>query len=181
VSQYHGTKILAEASINRSPKTELEMLANYRLLQSAFNKLKLVRPLDVRIQNSQAGKLVKMKYQDNWELASWLYRLLNKSPSMEPPAIPSGKRSHSDMLYSRMLRDPLVPIIPARNSGQVTPVNGKSSVSSELFSSNYAAIIDRLRDILSKDETDSEKVRQLRLLLNVQDRPHEEQIDTEIK
>lgn len=80
-----------------------------------------------------------------------------------------------------MMRDPLAPLVVQRNSGQVTPVGGKSSVSSELFSSNYAAIIDRLRDILSKDETDSEKVKQLRLLLNVQDRPREEQIDTEIK
>ena len=66
-----------------------------------------------------------------------------------------------------------------RGSGQVTPVNGKSSVSSELFSNNYVALIDRLKDILTKKESDQEKVRQLRMLLNVQ--PPTGDLDAEIK
>lgn len=62
--------------------------------------------------------------------------------------------------------------------GHVTPANGKSSVSSELFSSSYVALIDRLRGILTNTEPDEEKVRQLRLLLNIQQQAAE---DIEIK
>ena len=44
---------------------------------------------------------------------------------------------------------------------------GKSSVSSELFQSNFSVVIDRARDILTRSEEDSEKVKKLRLLLDV--------------
>lgn len=44
---------------------------------------------------------------------------------------------------------------------------GKSSVSSELFQSNFVGVIDRAKEILSMPMPDSEKVNQLRMLLNV--------------
>jgi len=46
-------------------------------------------------------------------------------------------------------------------------VKGKSSVSSELFRNDYSVIVERAKDILIKVMGDSEKVRQLKLLLNV--------------
>jgi hypothetical protein len=61
----------------------------------------------------------------------------------------------------------------------VTPI-GKSSVSSELFQNNYSVIIDRTKEILSKDSDDSDKIRQLKLLLNVSVRPLSYEGETEV-
>lgn len=44
---------------------------------------------------------------------------------------------------------------------------GKSSVSSELFRNDYSVVVERAKDILVKPIDDTEKVRQLKLLLNV--------------
>jgi|JI6StandDraft_1071083.scaffolds.fasta_scaffold05343_7 hypothetical protein len=98
-----------------------------------------------------------MKYQDNWEFVCYLYKILNKQCAVEfqPQA---GKRSHADMIMSKTFYDASIVrgigFSEHLGSGQVTPVNGKSSVSSELFSSNYVALIERLKGILTKHESD---------------------------
>jgi hypothetical protein len=107
--------------------------------------------------------LAKCRYQDNWELASWLYRYFNESTAesteqYSQTSQSTEKRSHTQTFIQHKEN--------YTNNKGVTIV-GKSSVSSELFQSNFVGVIDRAKEILSMPMPDSEKVNQLRMLLNV--------------
>lgn len=51
VSRFCGPKILQETAVNRHPKSESDMLSNYKQLQAAFTRMKLFRPIDVANSN----------------------------------------------------------------------------------------------------------------------------------
>lgn len=113
------------------------------------------------MQAIQIARLAKCRYQDNWELLSWLHGFLTEQQPDDyfedaPVKFVGGKRDHQtfvqqkeNFLYNRC------------------PVKGKSSVSSELFRNDYSVIVERAKEILGKELDDTEKVRQLKLLLNV--------------
>ena len=45
--------------------------------------------------------------------------------------------------------------------------SGKYSVNSHIFQNNYNAVIDRVKEILLKNSHDIEKIRQIKILLNI--------------
>ena len=48
-----------------------------------------------------------------------------------------------------------------------SPVKGKWSVNSHMFQNNQSAVVDRVKEILLKNFSDSEKIRQVKMLLNI--------------
>ena len=55
------------------------------------------------------------------------------------------------------------------NNGNYTgsPVKGKWSVNSHMFQNNHNAVIDRVKEILLKNSNDTEKIKQIKMLLNI--------------
>mmetsp|Transcript_74 Transcript_74/g.150 ORF Transcript_74/g.150 Transcript_74/m.150 type:complete len:293 (-) Transcript_74:227-1105(-) len=58
--------------VNWGAKASYEYVANYKLLQTAFNKNKIQRHVDV-------DKLIRAKYQDNLEFCQWLKAFYDQS------------------------------------------------------------------------------------------------------
>lgn len=54
-----------------------------------------------------------------------------------------------------------------RESGNCSPAKGKWSVNSNMFQNNQNAVIDRIKEILLKNSHDTEKIRQIKMLLNI--------------
>ncbi len=54
-----------------------------------------------------------------------------------------------------------------QSSRHSSPVKGKWSVSSNFFGSNNHAIIDRVKQILLKSSNDTEKIRQVKMLMGI--------------
>ena len=48
-----------------------------------------------------------------------------------------------------------------------SPMKGKWSVNAQMFQNNQSAVIDRIKEILFKTSTDTEKIRQIKMLLNI--------------
>lgn len=48
-----------------------------------------------------------------------------------------------------------------------SPMKGKWSVNSNMFQNNQNAVVDRIKEILLKNSHDTEKIRQLKMLLNI--------------
>lgn len=48
-----------------------------------------------------------------------------------------------------------------------SPSKGKWSVGSQMFQNNYHAVIDRVKEILLKGSHDTEKIRQIKMLLGM--------------
>lgn len=48
-----------------------------------------------------------------------------------------------------------------------SPVKGKWSVNSHMFQNNQNAVVDRVKEILLKNSHDTEKIRQIKMLLNI--------------
>lgn len=46
-------------------------------------------------------------------------------------------------------------------------MKGKWSVNAQMFQNNQSAVIDRIKEILFKSSTDTEKIRQIKMLLNI--------------
>lgn len=51
--------------------------------------------------------------------------------------------------------------------GNSSPNKGKWSVNSHMFQNNLVPIIDRVKEILLKSSHDTEKIRQVKMLLNI--------------
>lgn len=51
--------------------------------------------------------------------------------------------------------------------GNNSPNKGKWSVNSHMFQNNLVPIIDRVKEILLKSSHDTEKIRQVKMLLNI--------------
>jgi hypothetical protein len=49
----------------------------------------------------------------------------------------------------------------------ISPNKGKWSVGSQIFQNNYSAVVDRIKEILLKGSHDTEKVRQIKMLLGM--------------
>lgn len=56
---------------------------------------------------------------------------------------------------------------PAVQAGSSSPNKGKWSVNSHMFQNNLVPIIDRVKEILLKSSHDTEKIRQVKMLLNI--------------
>lgn len=63
--------------VNWDAKADFEFVANYKLLQNAFNKHKVQRYVDV-------DKLIRAKYQDNLEFCQWLKAFYEQSGAVRP-------------------------------------------------------------------------------------------------
>lgn len=48
-----------------------------------------------------------------------------------------------------------------------SPMKGKWSVNSQMFQNNQSAVVDRVKEILLKNFQDGEKVKQIKMLLNI--------------
>lgn len=53
------------------------------------------------------------------------------------------------------------------NQANNSPNKGKWSVNSHMFQNNLVPIIDRIKEILLKSSNNTEKIRQVKLLLNI--------------
>jgi len=53
-------------------------MSNLKLLQTGLGKLKTNKEIDVRSADIQIARLCKCRYQDNWELLSWLHGFLTE-------------------------------------------------------------------------------------------------------
>ena len=51
VNHFCGPRVLSDAAVNKFPKSESDLLGNYRQLQAAFTRLKLFRHIDVEYSN----------------------------------------------------------------------------------------------------------------------------------
>jgi len=65
VDAAHGGGAVRMAKVNWSARAEPECIANFKILQSAFDNLKVERNVDV-------DKMVRGKYQDNLEMLQWV-------------------------------------------------------------------------------------------------------------
>jgi len=63
--------------VNWGAKQDFEFIANYKILQTSFQKLKIDKYVDV-------DKLIKGKYQDNLEFMQWFKRFFEMSVSEMP-------------------------------------------------------------------------------------------------
>lgn len=84
--------------------------------------------------------------------------MINKTNSFDQPIMSSKSWS--------------VGKIPTRESllsygNQSQENSGKYSVNSHIFQNNYNAVIDRVKEILLKNSHDIEKIRQIKILLNI--------------
>ena len=48
-----------------------------------------------------------------------------------------------------------------------SPVKGKWSVNSQMFKNNQSAVVDRVKEILLKSAGDTEKIKQIKILLGI--------------
>jgi len=74
------------SKVNWDAKLDYEFLANYKVLQNAFTKLKIDKQLPVE-------RLVRAKYQDNLEFMQWFkrfYELNNPALDYDPVAARAG-------------------------------------------------------------------------------------------
>lgn len=53
------------------------------------------------------------------------------------------------------------------NNNNGSPMKGKWSVNSHMFQNNQSAVVDRVKEILLKNSHDTEKIRQIKMLLNI--------------
>ena len=76
---------IAMHKVNFEAKVEYQYVANYKLLQNAFNVLKIDRYIEV-------DKLIKAKYQDNLEFMQWFKRYFELNIPMSYEYDPAERR-----------------------------------------------------------------------------------------
>lgn len=69
--------IINPAKINTNPKTDFQILNNFKLLQFGFNKVNINRNINV-------DKLIKCRLQDNLEFLQWFSRLWDEKNNSRP-------------------------------------------------------------------------------------------------
>ena len=62
------------SKVNWGAKDEYAMICNYKLLQSAFDRARVSKPVEV-------NRLIRGKYQDNLEFMQWIYNIYQKNYS----------------------------------------------------------------------------------------------------
>lgn len=102
--------------VNWEAKSDFEFVANYKLLQSAFNKHKIQRYVDV-------DKLIRAKYQDNLEFCQWLKAFYDQSGAIRddynPAAVRArgkGGKKYNDFLQKTASKHGSKPLPAARNN-----------------------------------------------------------------
>ena len=100
------------------------------------------------------------------------------SASKQPQQMPSSTTNYNFMLpvWERTpfsLQFPNTSNLPT-NSMKIShlkdacsPMKGKWSVNSHMFQNNQNDVVDRIKEILLKNSHDTEKIRQLKMLLNI--------------
>ncbi len=111
-------------------------------------------------------------------------------PSLKTPKRTLDQVYSSDSFYTQAMRQPFYPIESNfqqksfnnaskysvgklyKESSSVqtvasSPNKGKWSVNSHMFQNNLAPIIDRVKEILLKSSHDTERIRQIKMLLNI--------------
>lgn len=84
--------------------------------------------------------------------------MINKTNNFDQPIISSKSWSVGKIPTRESL-------LPYGNQSQEN--SGKYSVNSHIFQNNYNAVIDRVKEILLKNSHDIEKIRQIKILLNI--------------
>lgn len=169
INHYHPGAITLSRIIAH-PKTEYENMLNLRILQHALNALKIHIPIDPL-------RLSKEKLNDNWNMINSLYKHLAQQE--EPPS------EDTPSFHPAPVRRALEPLVPAHLEHGVngskfsvgkgfregveapSPCKGKWSVNSHMFHNNFIPIIERVKEILLKPAHDVEKIRQVKMLLNI--------------
>jgi RP/EB family microtubule-associated protein len=75
LTEYIFPNSIPMSRVNWGAKSSHEYVANYKLLQNAFNKHNIQRHVDV-------DKLIRGKYQDNLEFCQWLKAFFDQTSSM---------------------------------------------------------------------------------------------------
>ncbi|CAD8187097.1 unnamed protein product [Paramecium octaurelia] len=114
VDAVHPGKV-ALGKINWKAKQEYEFVNNFKVLQVAFSKLGIQKPIEIE-------KLTKCKYQDNLEFLQWLKKYMDQHV-VPKDYDPQGKRGNVDL-------DDQPTIIPKRN-----PERSRTSVRRDTFGS----------------------------------------------
>lgn len=89
--EYVFPNSIAMSRVNWSAKASHEYVANYKLLQGAFNKANIQKYIDV-------DKLIRGKYQDNLEFCQWLKAFFDQTSPMMGG---SGRREGYDPVAVR--------------------------------------------------------------------------------
>ena len=103
-----------------SYRSDYEFINNYKLLQSAFNKNKVQRHVDV-------DKLIRAKYQDNLEFCQWLKAFFDQAgvvrEDYNPAAVRArgkGGKKYNDFLQKTAAKHGSKPLPAARNNRTTT-------------------------------------------------------------
>jgi len=75
LTEYIFPNCIPMSRVNWGAKSSHEYVANYKLLQNAFNKQSIQKYVDV-------DKLIRAKYQDNLEFCQWLKAFFDQTSSM---------------------------------------------------------------------------------------------------
>jgi len=101
--------------VNWEARSDYEFVANYKLLQGAFNKNKIQRHVDV-------DKLIRAKYQDNLEFCQWLKAFFDQAGAMrenyDPAAVRArgkGGKKYNEFLTRTASKHGSKPLPAARN------------------------------------------------------------------
>ena len=92
LTEYIFPNSIPMSRVNWAAKASHEYVANYKLLQSAFNKHNIQRHVDV-------DKLIRGKYQDNLEFCQWLKAFFDQTSSMSAGV--GGRREGYDPVAVR--------------------------------------------------------------------------------
>ena len=126
--EYVFPNSIAMSRVNWSAKASHEYVANYKLLQGAFNKANIQKYIDV-------DKLIRGKYQDNLEFCQWLKAFFDQTSPMMGG---SGRREGYDPVAVRA-KGKGGKAVPTGNRGGVTAKKAVAAASSRSTMGGAAA------------------------------------------
>ncbi|CAD8120856.1 unnamed protein product [Paramecium sonneborni] len=114
IDAVHPGKVVLN-KINWKAKQEYEFVNNFKVLQQAFSKLGIQKPIEIE-------KLTKCKYQDNLEFLQWLKKYMDQHV-VPKDYDPQAKRGNAEL-------DDQPAIVPKRN-----PERSRTSIKKDIFNS----------------------------------------------
>lgn len=141
------------ARIVFSPKNEYESALNLKQLQSALTKLRMNLPFDIH-------RVAKKKFNENWALASQLYRLLHAHDKWNTSESEGRKEEQGHVKITVAKKQ-------TENTNKAL-IDPSSSKLTHFPTGTLLFTVDRVKEVLLGRTHDTEKLRQIRVLFGLE-------------